>query len=176
MTIPTFFILNKKDRTGKVQTRPFQVVLDTMKKQETEEAKIKQSSSLKGGGAQNPLPPAPPPMAPAPQPKENGYVQPPPPQYHQQPPPPPPPPAAPATMPAPQYESNMIRNDPIEIPVPVKTVRSEEIPSYSMQNSVIKTRNYDEQAMRPPEMMSEQYDSAKSYNRQLQRSRACQLL
>jgi hypothetical protein len=72
--ITTYFILGKKDRAGKAQIRPFQAVLEAMKKQETEEAKIKQSTSLKGGIPQN----LPPPPAPAPAPVANGFVQPPP--------------------------------------------------------------------------------------------------
>jgi hypothetical protein len=68
--ITTYFILGKKDRAGKSQSRPFQAVLEAMKKQETEEAKIKQSTSLKGGLVQNlPPPPAPAPVA-------NGFAQP----------------------------------------------------------------------------------------------------
>ena len=47
-TISTYFILNKRDRSGKAIARPFQTVLDDMKRQETETAKLKQSTSLKG--------------------------------------------------------------------------------------------------------------------------------
>ncbi|CAF5190771.1 unnamed protein product [Rotaria magnacalcarata] len=49
LTVTTFFILNKKDRNGKVIQRPFQSILKEMKRQETEEAKLKQTNSLKGG-------------------------------------------------------------------------------------------------------------------------------
>ena len=54
VSIATYFILNKKDRTGKVAPRPFHAVLEEMKKQETEKAKMKQSSSLKGTNAGTP--------------------------------------------------------------------------------------------------------------------------
>ena len=33
ITIATYFILNKKDRAGKTLSRPFQAVLDEMKRQ-----------------------------------------------------------------------------------------------------------------------------------------------
>jgi hypothetical protein len=52
----TYFVLNKKDRSGINQSRPFQVVLREMKRQEIHEAKKKQSKSLKGENQQNPLP------------------------------------------------------------------------------------------------------------------------
>ena len=48
LSITTYFILNKKDRAGKVLPRPFHTVLEEKKRQETEKAKIKQTSSLKG--------------------------------------------------------------------------------------------------------------------------------
>ena len=48
LSITTYFVLNKKDRSGKVITRPFQIILEEMKRQDTEKAKMKQSSSLKG--------------------------------------------------------------------------------------------------------------------------------
>ena len=80
LTISTYFILNKRDRSGKVVPRPFQAVLDEMKRQETETAKLKQSSSLKGSNAPDsaaapPPPPALPPVketeiAPPPVPKQ----------------------------------------------------------------------------------------------------------
>lgn len=160
VTIATYFILNKKDRGGKVIPRPFQAVLDQMKRQDTEDAKIKQSSSLKGTNMPSPLPPA------AAPPKENGYVQQPPPE------------PAPISAPVPIYQQqvNDIRNDPISIPVPVKMVRNDEVSSHYVQNPIIKNRMNEEQSMRPPEMMSEQYNSNKSYDGNLQRSRACQLL
>ncbi|CAF3149719.1 unnamed protein product [Rotaria socialis] len=53
LTVPTYFILNKKDRSGKVIQRPFQSILSQMKREETEEAKLKQTNSLKGGLPRN---------------------------------------------------------------------------------------------------------------------------
>ncbi|CAF3126355.1 unnamed protein product [Rotaria sp. Silwood2] len=66
ITVTTYFILNKKDRSGKVISRPFQAILADMKRQDAEEAKLKQSSSLKGTTAQNSSQPIP---------KENGFIQ-----------------------------------------------------------------------------------------------------
>ncbi len=43
----TYFVLNKKDRSGLSHLRPFQIALKEMKQQEIEEAKRKQSTSLK---------------------------------------------------------------------------------------------------------------------------------
>ena len=40
--IKTYFVLNKKDRSGNIQSRPFQQVLEEMKRQEIEEIKAKQ--------------------------------------------------------------------------------------------------------------------------------------
>ena len=51
VSITTYFILNKKDRAGKVIPRPFQTVLEEMKREDTEKAKMKQTSSLKGTNA-----------------------------------------------------------------------------------------------------------------------------
>ena len=45
-SIVTYFILNKKDRYGKFQPRPFHPILQEIKRKETEEAKLKQSNSL----------------------------------------------------------------------------------------------------------------------------------
>ncbi len=166
----TYFILNKKDRSGKIQSRPFQAVLDSMKKQETEEAKLKQSSSLKGGNIQN-LPPSLPPPPPE-APRENGHVQ------HPAPAPipaPAPMPAhAPAYAPMPQYDPNLIRHEP----PPVKMVRNEDYPSNYLQHPAMRNRAYEEQMqMRGPDMMmNDQYDPSKSYNAHLQRSRACAIL
>lgn len=182
-TIATYFILNKKDRAGKGQVRPFHAVLEAMKKQETEEAKLKQSSSLKAG-IQN-LPPPPPPTTAAHTPRENGMVESfaPPPAVHHPPPPPAvhhPPPQAyqpPAPVPAPVHR-NEARYMPaeMEIPVPVKASRYEETSAGYGQNSMMKNKYPDEYQMRGSEMMNDQYGSAKSYDRQLQRSRACDLL
>ncbi|CAF4317000.1 unnamed protein product, partial [Adineta steineri] len=52
-SIGTYFVLNKKDRSGKALTRPFQAVLESLKKQDTEDAKKKQTNVLKGGNVQN---------------------------------------------------------------------------------------------------------------------------
>lgn len=163
-SIATYFILNKKDRTGKGQVRPFHAVLEAMKKQETEEAKLKQSSSLKAGIIQN-LPPIPPPQPtvaaiPVPVSRENGYVEPVPP---------------PAPVQAPVYRNDG-RSESIGIPAPVKPTRYEEPPAGYAQNSMVKNKYPDENQMRPSEMMSGQYDSPKSHNRQMERSRACELL
>ncbi|CAF1080242.1 unnamed protein product [Rotaria sordida] len=68
LTVTTYFILNKKDRTGKIIVRPFQAVLIDMKRQDAEEAKIKQSMNLKNASIQNIVQPVP---------KENGIIQPP---------------------------------------------------------------------------------------------------
>ena len=155
MSITTYFILNKKDRTGKGQIRPFHSVLENMKKQETEEAKLKQSSSLKAGAIQNsPVPP-----------KENGILQ-------------PSSPLAPAPVPAPMPQQEVYRMNPesIEIPVPVKTVRHEDVPSGYAQQSMSKNRIPDEHHMRAPEMMSGSYESSRYYDRESQRSRACEIL
>jgi len=50
----TYFVLTKKDRSGVVQSRPFHLVLEQVKRQETKEAKLKQSANLKSGNTQNP--------------------------------------------------------------------------------------------------------------------------
>lgn len=50
LPMTTFFVLNKRDRNGKLMQRPFITILNEMKKQEAEEAKLKQTNSLKGGG------------------------------------------------------------------------------------------------------------------------------
>jgi hypothetical protein len=164
VSIATYFILNKKDRAGKAYVRPFQAVLEEMKRQDTEAAKMKQSSSLKGGNIQNPLPPPPPPVAAAPPPpppaKENGVVQPPP----------------PAPAPVHQNDPRLMRTESLEIPVPVKMHRNEDLASNLIQNPLLKTKINERQPMEAPEMMGGEYDSPKSYNTQLQRSRACELL
>jgi len=137
-----------------------------MKRQDTEAAKMKQSSSLKGGNIQTPLPPPPPPVAAAPPPpqppppKENGVVQPPP----------------PAPAPVLQNDPRLMRTESLEIPVPVKTNRNEDLASNLIQNPLLKTKINERQSMPAPEMMGGEYDSPKSYNAQLQRSRACELL
>lgn len=147
MSITTYFILNKKDRSGKGQTRPFQVVLEGMKRQETEEAKMKQSNSLKGGtGPAVPPPPLPPPP---PEPKENGFVQ---------------------TPPKPVVNHTSV--EPVDVPVPPKSIR---IDDTSISNYV-QTKLPDEQQIRSSEILNSQQDSTKSYNRQLARSRACILI
>ncbi|CAF3538129.1 unnamed protein product [Rotaria sp. Silwood1] len=66
ITITTYFVLNKKDRSGKVVQRPFQAVLADMKRQDAEDAKLKQSSTLKGITAKSSNQPIP---------KENGFIQ-----------------------------------------------------------------------------------------------------
>ncbi|CAF1102878.1 unnamed protein product [Rotaria sp. Silwood1] len=66
ITITTYFVLNKKDRSGKVVSRPFQAVLADMKRQDAEDAKLKQSSTLKGITAKSSNQPIP---------KENGFIQ-----------------------------------------------------------------------------------------------------
>jgi hypothetical protein len=101
VSIATYFILNKKDRTGKVFPRPFQAVLDEMKRQENEDAKKKQSNSLKGGNEQSP---------PSPVPKENGIAE-------------APPPPVPVENPAPAR--------PIETSAPVKIIPKEEITTHT---------------------------------------------
>ncbi len=161
MSITTYFILNKKDRTGKGQVRPFQLVLEAMKKKETEEAKVKQSSSLKGGTIPNPAPT----MHPVVPPKENGFIE-----F------PPPPAAAPAPIPTQVMVQHAMPAAPMEIPLPVKPIRYEDVSASHIQNSITKNKIPDEHQMRTSEMMSEQYDSTKPSNRQLQRSRACELL
>jgi len=50
----TYFVLNKKDRLGTIQPRPFQLVLAEMKRQEIEEAKLKQTANLKHENLLNP--------------------------------------------------------------------------------------------------------------------------
>ncbi|CAF4080641.1 unnamed protein product [Adineta steineri] len=172
-SIGTYFVLNKKDRSGKALTRPFQAVLESLKKQDTEDAKKKQTNVLKGGNVQNPPPHAP---------KENGYVHPPPPPQHQyQPPPqqqyqPPPPPAIVdevIQVPIPEYN---ISAAPIQIPVPVKTIPVDDLASRLLQDSLAKQPTFNiEQQMRQGEVISDQQDSAKSFNRQT-RSRACVLI
>ena len=62
LSITTYFILNKRDRSGKSMQRPFNTVLEEMKRQDTERAKIKQSSSLKGGSEPNQAAATAPPM------------------------------------------------------------------------------------------------------------------
>lgn len=57
--IKTYFVLNKKDRSGNIQSRPFQQVLEEMKRQEIEEIKAKQLTNLKNEYAQNRPPSAP---------------------------------------------------------------------------------------------------------------------
>jgi hypothetical protein len=52
----TYFVLNKKDRSGNIQPRPFQPVFEELKRQETEEAKLRQSNLLKGGNLLNLVP------------------------------------------------------------------------------------------------------------------------
>jgi hypothetical protein len=161
-TITTYFILNKKDRAGKGQQRPFHAVLEEMKRQETLEAKLKQSSSLKGGNMPN-LPPIIPTTL-----KENGMIQPPSAPTSILAPAPAPPPAA-----APVYQNNS--NQSIEIPVP-KVTRHEDVSLGYPQQPMMKSKMPDEYQMRAPEMMNEQYDPNQAYNAQLQRSRACELL
>jgi hypothetical protein len=46
----TYFVLNKKDRSGAMQSRPFQLALKETREQELEEAKIKQRNNLKENG------------------------------------------------------------------------------------------------------------------------------
>ena len=158
MTIGTYFILNKRDRSGKGQPRPFQVVLDGMKRQETEEAKLKQSNSLKGGPtpAGAPLPPPPsavasaPAPAPAPAPpKENGFIQAP-----------------------PEPTINYTSAEHTAISAPLKSIKIDEtsIPTF------VQPKLADEQQIRSSEMLNSQQDATKSYNRQLARSRACILI
>jgi hypothetical protein len=53
LSITTYFILNKRDRVGKAQARPYQLILEEMKREDIEKAKLKQSSSLKSGAVQN---------------------------------------------------------------------------------------------------------------------------
>jgi hypothetical protein len=59
--INTYFVLNKKDRLGIVQSRPFHLVLQEIKRQEIEDAKLKQSANLKDRNVPNHSP------------KENGF-------------------------------------------------------------------------------------------------------
>jgi hypothetical protein len=51
----TYFVLNKKDRAGNLQSRPFQIILEQMKRQEKYEAKLKQANSLTGGQTEDSL-------------------------------------------------------------------------------------------------------------------------
>ena len=159
--ITTYFILNKKDRAGKGQQRPFQAVLEAMKKQETEEAKIKQSANLKGGNITIPSP------IPTPAPRENGHPQPPP-SLQPQPPPPP------------HVEQHVAPTQSVEIPVPVKTVRNDVVPPTYAPNPAARPTTNEEQYMRQSDFTNEQNDPAKSYNRQQQQqqqqSKTCELL
>lgn len=66
MPISTFFVLNKKDRSGNVQSRPFHQVYEEIKRQDTEDAKLKQANNLKGGNILNLLPDIP---------KDNVFMQ-----------------------------------------------------------------------------------------------------
>ena len=50
MAMNTYFVLNKKDRSGTIQLRPFEIVLKEMRKEEIEEAKLKQRNNLKENG------------------------------------------------------------------------------------------------------------------------------
>jgi len=52
----TYFVLNKKDRSGYNQLRPFKVVLQEMKRQEIEEAKKKQLTNFRSENQQHSLP------------------------------------------------------------------------------------------------------------------------
>jgi hypothetical protein len=151
-SIATYFVLNKKDRTGKVFSRPFQIVFDEMKRQDTEDAKKKQQNSLKGVNEQN-LPPS--------ASKENGLVEVPTPA-----PLPPPPPPAP---------ENPTLTGPAVVSAPVKIVQKEEVTTYLTQSSIIKPTINDEQPMKRSEMINELDDPRKSFNQQ-SRSRACELL
>ena len=164
VSIATYFILSKKDRTGKAQARPFHAVLEGMKKQETEEAKLKQSSSLKGGNILTPPLPTTSAATSPPPSKENGFAE------HI------PPPVTPASVP--QNVGYGTPPAPIEIPVPMKNVRHDESSSGFTQNSMMRTKMSNEHPMHPAETMSDPYDPNKAYERQLQlqRSRACVLL
>jgi hypothetical protein len=51
--ITTYFVLNKKDRSGKTQSRLFNDVLEEMKRQESEGTKAKQPANLKGEDVQD---------------------------------------------------------------------------------------------------------------------------
>ncbi len=51
--ITTYFVLNKKDRSGKTQSRLFNDVLEEMKRQESEGTKSKQPTNLKGEDVQD---------------------------------------------------------------------------------------------------------------------------
>jgi hypothetical protein len=52
----TYFVLNKKDRSGNNQLRPFKVVFQEMKRQEIEEAKKKQWTNFRSENQQHSLP------------------------------------------------------------------------------------------------------------------------
>jgi hypothetical protein len=149
--ITTYFILGKKDRAGKGQQRPFQAVLEAMKKQDTEEAKIKQSANLKGGLI---APPAP---IPTPAPTFNGNAHP---QLQPQPPPPP------------HVEHHPMPTQSVEIPVPVKTVRNDVVPPNPAARPTTNEDNY----MRQSEVMSEHNDPTKSHHPQQPQSKTCELL
>ena len=56
ISMSTYFVLNKKDRSGNILSRPYKHVLEEMKRQETEEAKLKQTTMLKGGNLLNFIP------------------------------------------------------------------------------------------------------------------------
>jgi len=51
--ITTYFVLNKKDRSGKIQSRLFHDVLAEMKRQGSESTKAKQPTDLKGEDVQD---------------------------------------------------------------------------------------------------------------------------
>lgn len=156
LSMPTFFVLTKKDRAGKVMTRPFHAILEEMKRQETEEAKLKQSSSIKGTQ-----------MSKANQqvPKENGVARQPPPAAVAAPPPPP----APT-----QNHKNSATIEPIPIvPPPVITIKDDD--PADILNASMKANNSDDQSLKSPEIISVQNNSTKLFNRQ-PRSRACEIL
>lgn len=51
----TYFVLNKKDRAGNFHSRPFQLILEQMKRRENDEAKAKQAKSLTGSHVEDSL-------------------------------------------------------------------------------------------------------------------------
>ena len=110
--ITTYFVLNKRDRGGKVVLRPFQAVLEEVKRQETERAKMIQSSNLKSTANVTATSAAP---TPIPSPtiaiNEKALA---------------PPPATPAPVPAQTLAPPVPAPDMVQMPIPEKHIKIEE--------------------------------------------------
>ena len=154
VSIATYFILNKRDRTGKGILRPFHAVLEDMKREETEKAKMKQTSSLKGSNEQSQTTaPAPlltinesEPMTPAPAP---------------------PPPPVPGPTPA---------RESLEIPISMKpTETNGNDSSLDHRSSFAPTRSSNDPPDKTYPMINEQNDPTAIFGRQ-SRSKTCELL